>query len=656
MSEDALLKIEGPAAAFGFPYIPEHDLAAFRLVRRPELAAALAAEKDPLARGLLRRATGDRGGALADFQAALDRDPGSADALAGLGACDLRRPEAETALSRALAIDPAHAAARLQRAAARLLAGRAAAAKEDLEVLTAARTDLSLAYALLGAAEERLKSRARAYAAYDKAAWTMLRCSAFSLLASRAAPSLEEELAWLHRAYDFAPVLGFITLQIHRTSAVDSPAYARKLRALCFARPDEVGSHYQREAVPSRASYYPFDDRRLVREMLKKRPDTAWINAFYGRAACYSKDGLEDGVAHLTRAAELQPGAGWIRAWRGNARKAAGDEAGALEDFESSIRAQPHYHRAYVWRGAILSRKGETAAALADFDRALPLDPHYPLTYFERARARRASGDMAGAASDMARAFALDERYSWARMAAGGAAIAELETAASALPGEPALRVWLGELRLRRGPAGTSGAILDFEAAAETDPQNALAHACAGRALFEAGSHAKAAARLERAAALDPGLHAARLWLAEALDALGRGADALAVLRDAVRARPLSPRAHYLAATFAKGPGRARAAEKALATALNLDGKFAEAYLLLSAVRLEKGDAEGALDAAEHCVRVAPNLGRAYLARAAARTALGRADGAVADWKRVLAEFPYLLNAEQRASAEALLA
>jgi len=664
--------IEDPSARFGLPHVPELDLADFRVLRRPELEAALAqAESEAarggarafLRRGQARRALGDAAGALADFQRALDLEPELADARAALGEAAWGRPEAGRELSRALEIDPRHARARLARGAALLGAGRAREALPDLENAAALRPRSPLARVLLGAAEERLGSRARAARSYERA-WDLdTTCTAAALLRSRASANWDEELSWMHRAFDGHPVLGFIALQIHRTARVETPAYARRLRGYCFARPDEVSGFRRREAVSSRATYHPFDDRALAEKLLRARPDLAWVQAFFGRAMCYSREGAVEGEAHLARAAALRPRAGWIRAWRGNARIALGDRAGALADFDAAVRLQPHYHRAFVWRAACRTRLGRAREALADLDRALPMDPRYALTYFERARARRATRDFAGAAADLERAFALDERYSWERMLGAEPAardvargLRELDRAVAREPSCVPLWIWRGELRLSLGPAASCGAILDFERAVELDPQRALAHAWAGRALAEAGRAAAAVERLRAALALDPSLHPARLWLAEALESAGRAREARRELAEALRRRALSPQAHVRLARLDLAAGRRASARAALGRALRLDGKNAEAHLMLATLKLSRGDARGAFAAAARCVEVAPNLGRAYLARAEASRALGRPADALADYRRVLAEFPYLLNDAQRARAEELLA
>ncbi|MDE2142593.1 MAG: tetratricopeptide repeat protein [Elusimicrobia bacterium] len=664
-------KIEDLSERFGLPHAPEYELSYFRTLYRPELRAALdAAETVPAKRrnavfharrGRLRRAAGDQGGALADYQAALDLDPERADAHAGLGEADLSRPEAEESLSRALVLEPDHAWARLDRGAARLLADRAAEAREDLERFVGLAPESALGFLLLGMAEERLGRRERAAKAYERA-WEKDRvCSAACLLRARAAKSFKDRLVWFHRAYDVSPVLGFITLQIHQTVKIDAPAYVDKILRFCFERPEQVAAYYRREATQSHFSHFPAEDYDFVRRLCGAHPDLGWANAFFGRASCYTPAGMPEGIAHLTRAIRQVPHAGWLRAWRANAKRAVGDAAGALKDFGDAARLQPFYHRSFVWRGGLLRKLGRFPEALADLDRALAMDPHYSLTYWERSLARRGQGDVVGAAFDLDRAYLLDHRYHWAFKTGGAPApeelkkgISQLTAAIARFPSMPSLRVWRGQLRLQQWDR--SAAVLDFERAAEIDPHHALAHGWAARALLESGRPAAAAERARRAISLEPRFAMARMWLAESLRALGQTKEAKAVLAEALRLKKTTPWAHYLLGVFAYDDRNFAAAEKELNTALLLDGKYPEAYLLLAQVLLARGKAKPALAAAQRCVDVAGNLGRAYVIRAAANLNLGNAKAAVADYEKVLKEFPYLLNPQQKADVENLLA
>ncbi len=664
-------KIEDLSRLFGLPHCPEYELAYFRCLRRPELREALTeadralVKRDSAAararRGRLRRVSGDHAGALEDFQRALDLDPYLAAAHAGLGEADLSRPEAEESLTRAVELDADFAWAWLWRAAARLLKGDAAGAKSDLERFAGLAPESALGFLLLGAAEDRLKSKPRALKAYARAWEKNPVCSAACLLAARAAPEDKSRLRWFHRAYDVSPVLGFITLQIHQTVKIDAPTYVRKLIGFCFERPETVGAYYRREATQSHFSHFPAEDYSFVRRLCGAHPDLAWANAFYGRAACYTPAGMPEGITHLTTAIAQCPHAGWFHAWRANAKRATGDYDGALKDFAESIRLQPYYHRAFVWRGGLLRKLKRWDEALADLDRALTMDPHYSLTYYERGLARRGKGDLVGGAFDLDRAYLLDHRYHWAFKTGGPPSEAELSRGIAELTAQlrrfasvPSLWTWRGQLKLQL--EDRSGALLDFERACELDPHHALAQGWAGRALFEAGRSGPAVDRLRRALLLEPRFWIARMWLAEALRAAGNRREAKALLADTLKEKKTTPWARYLLAKFAHDEGKTALAEKEIEMALLLDGKYPEAYLLLSSVRLERGKAKGALEAAQRCVDVAPNLGRAYISRAAAYQALGRSTESVADYKKVLAEFPYLLNEEQKKQAEKLLA
>ena len=664
-------KLEDLAERFGAPHCPEYELSYFRALRRPEIRAALEAEDRALAaresaaarvrRGRLRRAAGDLGGALADFQKALDLDPELAAAHAGLGEADLTRAEAEESLTRAIALDAEAPWPWLYRGAARLLSGRAPQARGDFERFVGLAPDSALGFLMLGLCEERLKARDRAAKAYARAWENDKVCSAACLLRSRAASTFKDELLWFHRAYDVSPVLGFITLQIHQTTRVDAPAYVRKIRRFCFEEPEQVGAYYRREATQSHFSHFPAEDYAFVKKLCGAHPELGWANAFFGRASCYTPAGMPEGVEHLTRAIAQVPHAGWLRAWRANAYRALGKHDLALKDFGEAARLQPYYHRSFVWRGGLLRKLGRFDEALADLDRALAMDPHYSLTYWERSLTRRGLGDMAGAAFDLDRAYLLDARYHWAFKTGGAPAKADLEKGVAQLAGAiarfptlPSLLVWRGQLKLQLWDR--SGAILDFERAAELDPHHALAHGWAARVLLESGRPAAAAERARRALALEPRFWIARQWLAESLSALGRKAEAKRVLAETLEEKKTTPWAHYLLAQFALDEGKTARAEKELEIALLLDGKYPEAYLLLSQVRLQRGNPEGALAAAQRCVDVAGNLGRAYACRAAACEALGRASDALGDYRRILAEYPYLLNDEQRAQAERLLA
>ncbi len=663
-------RLERISELYGLPHAPEFELSYFKELYRPELTALRDAAEawgddapaEALAwRGRLRRLFGDLPGAAESLKEALDKDPRAALAQAWLGELDLTAPAALECLDRALALDARLSCARLYRGAALLSRGRDGEAARDLSAALALGADEGLTNLLLGVAFERRGLRAKAAKAYAAAAAAHPACSAAYLALSRCSDDPKKEALFFRKAYDVSPVLGFITLQIHRTLKIESPAYVRRIRAFAFRDPEKVGAYYRREATQSHFSHFPAEDYEFVEKLAAENPDIPWVQAFFGRAACYTPDGMPEGVRRLSRAIELSPGCGWFYAWRANALRVLGRYDEALADFASSMRLQPFYHRAYVWRGSLLRKLGRYREALADLDRAVAMDPYYSLTYFERFSALRGLGDPASAAADLDRAFALDHRYSWAFRTGGeptprdrDRGLEELDAAILREPGVTSLRVWRGQLQLER--RRFSDALKDLEAATRLDPWHALAFGWHGCALLQTGQAEAARERLRRALKLDAGFWICYRWLAEAERALGRPAASRAVLRGVLARKPKTPWVYLELARLDLAAAKPREAIAKLERALLLDGKYPEAYLELAQARLALGQTALALAAVEKAAGIAPNLGRVFLVRASVHERAGRAPEMVADYRRVLEEFPYLFNPEQRRAAEAVLA
>jgi tetratricopeptide (TPR) repeat protein len=664
-------KIEDVSRRFALPYLPEYDLECFKTLYTPELSAARA-DLDavieqgggPAAyawRGRVLRIMGDVNGAAQDLKQALDSEPDLGAAHAWLGEMDLNGSEALVELDRALGADPYFAPARLYRGAACLSRGDAAGAARDFEKFLRLRPRSGLGLILLGAAEERMARRKSAFKAYAAAAKAAPYCSAAHLLCWRAAGSLAERRRRFHDAYNVSPVLGFITLQIHRTDHVESPVYMKRIVDFCFRDPEQVGAYYKREATQSHFSHFPAEDYGFVRRLVRANPGLSWAQGFYGRAACYTPAGATEGEAALSRGIALEPKAGWHYAWRANARRVLGKYKEALEDFDTSVRLQPFYHRAFVWRGALYRKLGRHREALRDLDRAVAMDPHYSLTYHERSMTLRALGETVASVSDLDRAFRLDHRYRWVFKTGGEPTaedqrrgLLELDRALVRHPHATSLWIWRGQLKAGHG--AISEAIEDFEHAVQMDPYHDIGFAWYGWALLKAGMPRPAVEKLEHALRLEPRLWIAHSWLAEALYALGRKKQARQCVAGVLKEKPKTPWAHFLMAQFDARDGARKSALKHLKRALLLDGKYPEAYLLLAQVLLDSGELRGAYRAIDHCIQIAPNIGRAYVVRAAIHQKAGKTDKVLGDYRTALKEFPYLFNDEQKAVLEKELA
>lgn len=655
-------KLEDLSSRFRLPHIPEYELSYFRKLYYPELRRALdelnaapAGAEARAWRGRVRRIFGDIAGAVEDLEAALDLDGNCAQAHAWLGEADGRSGGLDRAIG--LGFEPGF----LYRGAALLEKREYEPAASDLNAFVKGRPGSALAWILLGLAEQQLSRRESAARAFEAAGRLNPVCSAAHLLRSRLAKDRATRARYFRKAYDVSPVLGFITLQIHQTAEVESDRYIRRITDFCFRDAETVGSYYRREATQSHFSHFPAEDYAFISRLSAKQPHLAWAHAFFGRASCYTQGGAPEGVRQLSLAIEKEPASGWFYAWRANARRLLGQNDEALADFNESIRKQPFYHRAFVWRASLYRKLGRPQEALADLDRAVSMDPFYSLTFHERSLARRTLGDWIGAAADLDRAFLLDHRYGWVFKTGREATPEELSAGAGELtealrrhPSAASLWTWRGQLQLQRGDF--SKAFEDLERAVQADPHHALAHGWRAYGELLAGRPGAAAESARRALELEPRFWIANQWLARALSEQGREKEAFGVLDRVLKLKPQTPWARYWRARFLAGKGRRKQAVRELERALLLDGKYPDAYFLMAEVLLASGDAAGAAKAAEKCIEIAPNLGRAYVLRAGINQALGRPERSIEDYRRLLAEFPYLLNREQREEVEALLA
>ncbi len=663
-------KLESISASFGTPFIAEYELEFFRRLYHAELVEALERVSSEIrrstsssslaARGRIRRLLGDSGGAAQDLKAALDLDPRNAAAHAWLGELDLSRPDAETALSRALELDAGFLPAYLYRGASRFLHGEIEGAKSDLRRLIKRRPGTALGLMLLGLCEEKLSDRRGAAKSYAAAARANPVCSAAFLLWSRAETDPRRAVKAAEGALDADPTYALITLSKFRPP-LTWEVHLKALRSFAFKEPERAGWYYRQEDI--HYSPYQFQEYEDSSRLHKIFPSASWAGGLVGRGvlrcppdAARAKLGLRV----LNQAVEDSPHSGWVHAWRALGEIKDKKPERAVVDFAASIRLQPYYHRAYAWRGALLRNLGRIKEALRDLDRAIAVDEQYAFANHERSLARRAAGDFVGAALDLDRAFRQDFRYAWVFTVGRepgpselDKAIAELDRALTAHPRVPSLLAWRGQLRLQKREY--SKAFVDFEKAVRLDPHHALAHAWYGWGLVESGQPRAAREWLARAVELEPRLWILHGWLAEAEFRSGDRQRAMDRLEGITRNCltkwwPLQQRAQ-----FHLESGRFKEAVKDVRAALRSEGRHAEGWYILAQALTELGDNAGAFDAVEKALIISPNMGRAYLLRARIRQSQGRHEGVLGDYRTVYERFPYLFNAEQKREVEELL-
>jgi tetratricopeptide (TPR) repeat protein len=273
-------------------------------------------------------------------------------------------------------------------------------------------------------------------------------------------------------------------------------------------------------------------------------------------------------------------------AGRGFERLKAGDEQGALEDYDRAVKVDDAFAAAYLRRGEVRLRKRDLYGARSDWVRVIELRPGSALAYALRGGVRARQGDLEGASEDLDRALALDPNL------------------AQAYDGR-------GSVRLERGDF--EGAMADYQRALELEPRLAQAWANRGLALLRAGKIKRAATDLERAVEL--GHVAAALGLADAREQLGDTKGALRSYQRAVEVSPNDPEAHgNLGVAFAQRGLTERAIE-CYERALRIRPDDARVHYNLGVAYTTRGALDHAIHSYDLAISYDPDMARAYTNR-----------------------------------------
>jgi tetratricopeptide (TPR) repeat protein len=197
----------------------------------------------------------------------------------------------------------------------------------------------------------------------------------------------------------------------------------------------------------------------------------------------------------------------------------AGDQDRAIELCTRLIEADDSWVQPFYFRGAARLAKGDAAGALPDLGRALDLEPNMPaFGYHDRGRALAALGRHEEALADYERALQLEpaKASTYNRMAASLFEVGRLEDALKAsseavrlAPERPDYHFDRGAVHLARGQLDE--AIADFTRAIDLEP-DAETFFSRGTAHLRRGDHERALADLNEAIRRDEG-HA-RAWYA----------------------------------------------------------------------------------------------------------------------------------------------
>ncbi|GAB4287560.1 MAG: hypothetical protein Fur0025_21130 [Oscillatoriaceae cyanobacterium] len=124
--------------------------------------------------------------------------------------------------------------------------------------------------------------------------------------------------------------------------------------------------------------------------------------AFDNRCIAYLNLGnYPEAIADCTAAIQLSPKKPKAYSNRGLARSGAKDLVGAIEDYSEAIALSPSDAVAFNNRGKVYEEMGKHGEALVDFTQAIRLKQDYDLAYYNRGMVRLKLGDKEGAIEDL---------------------------------------------------------------------------------------------------------------------------------------------------------------------------------------------------------------------------------------------------------------
>ncbi len=263
-------------------------------------------------------------------------------------------------------------------------------------------------------------------------------------------------------------------------------------------------------------------------------PNLAW--AIAGRGETYQAMGRhEEALADFTRAIDLDPRDSWAIASRAQAYHAIDRHEEALADFTRAIDLEPNLAWAIAGRGVTYRLMGRHDEALADFTRAIDLDPGHARAIAGRGETYRLMGRYEEALADFTRAVNLDPVYAWAigsraqaylAMGRREDALADFSQAIDLDPGLTWAIAGRGETYATMGRHDE--ALADFTRAIDLNPGDAWAFGRRGLAYQAMGRHDEALADLSEAIDLSPQLAWAISSRAQVYEAMGRRDEAQA--------------------------------------------------------------------------------------------------------------------------------
>ncbi len=308
---------------------------------------------------------------------------------------------------------------------------------------------------------------------------------------------------------------------------------------------------------------------------------------------------------------------------QGLAKAKAGDDRGAIADFELALIATPEWAEIYYRRGLAYFDLGEILTAVGDYTQALALDPQHRDCYYARALARLMLKNFPGAMEDVDRAILYGRDYAPAYQLKGliSKKLAQYPQAIAAY--KTAANLYL----------------------AQHDPDNS--RQCLELAL---SLQPKPIAPVTPRSTPPPPLITPEQFYTQLLEQGERG-DLQAAIDNAnwaVKTSPLDVRVYSCRGVLYLKQGNLAAALADFSQAISLQERSANeldpqshvAYRSRGKLRARMGDAQGAILDFDRAIALAPQDLFSYLARGNVRVSLNNYPEAIADFSQAISLDP----------------
>lgn len=248
-------------------------------------------------------------------------------------------------------------------------------------------------------------------------------------------------------------------------------------------------------------------------KVLALLPDN--VSALQRRGDAYSQIGdMARAMVDFDRALALDPADPRGHVYRGFAYQRQGKPAQAIEDFDAALKDHPHYFEALQARGALYVATGDLDHALRDFDQATTISPHNAAAFFNRGYVNFLKKKYDLAVLDYGTAIYFEPEmgvaYNNRCLALAVAdhtlvnALADCDRALKLMPSNADVRETRGFVYLKLGDPGI--AKTEYEEALRLDPNRPLALYGLGLAKIRLGLAVEGKALQDAAIALYPAI------------------------------------------------------------------------------------------------------------------------------------------------------